>query len=284
MRYGLWHRFKPTLLKEPKERRAYIVAQAEQAVWNLLPGRKIQEDELRSALDVARQRAKSIGDAVSNVTCLILQAPHAAQAQELMDQHPHGYHNKEKRLYELIDFNDAYVSSVLALPQGEVATFAEQVKVVMDRMCKRAHTRCFTNEQYDAIVHGLSREIAVYLGVKTEGYEVSMTNRTEDAFGIDMVIHDPHSGKSINVDVKARSAFHYRLIELQKEGRITNDDFSRADQLGYIEVTNGRDTEKRQVVIWRIDHTILGDVKNFRFSNTVLLAQELAEIIRTHGQ
>src|SRR6478672_12632759 len=47
-------------------------------------------------------------------TQLLAQTPTAVFAQAQMDSHKHGYHNREKRLYELIDFNDTFVSYVLA--------------------------------------------------------------------------------------------------------------------------------------------------------------------------
>ena len=285
MRYGLWRRFKPRLVRpEPVDGRAYTVAQAEQAVWALLPKRKLTEQQLSEALSTAKKRAQHTGDAISLVTSLILQAPQAARAQEQMDGHKHGYQNKERRLYELIDFNDTFVSSILALPASELKTFTEQVKVVMDRLSKRANMRCFTNEQFDAIVHGLSREIAVYNGVRAEGFDVYMTSRTEDAFGVDMVVRDTHSGMSVGLDVKTYSAYYYRLMNLEREGRLSSDEVALAEQLGYVKVVNQRGEQKREVVLWRIDHRVLGEIRAFAFVSTKMLGREIAEILRRYGQ
>lgn len=214
---------------------------------------------------------------------LILQAPRAVVAQRQMDKHQHGYHNQRARLYELIDFNDSFVSTVLVLPEEYMTSFQEELKWMMDRLCKRLKSPCFSDEQYEAITHGLSREIAVYRGAIAEGLSAAMTTRLEDAKGIDMVISDEESGLSINVDVKTRSAFYYRLKDLTREGRMTVEHAARADEVGYGVVTNGHDGEAVTVVLLRIDEQELGNIMHFKFENTLLLGQTLRRILEENG-
>lgn len=242
------------------------------------------ESAERYARTLAEKRAEPMHIAEAWLYALVLQAPRAAEAQLLMDKHPHGYHDKQARLYELIDFNDALVATVLALPQEVRAAFESYAKQLMDTMCKKARTRCFSNEEFDAIIHGLSREIAVYLGVAAEGYQPEMTNRATDAFGIDMRIIDPQTMRYVDVDVKTRSAFHYRIHDLEREGRISEEELIMADRNGFVAVYNGRGDERRKVVIWRIDHEVLGDIVDFRFKDTRALGAMFKKIVLYTGE
>ena len=210
-----------------------------------------------------------------------MQAPQAAISQEQMDKHPHGYRNKQERLFELIDFNDTYVSAILSMPEEEIATFADEAKKAMDEFCNQLRTRCFSNEQYEAITHGLSREIAVYRGAIREGYAVRMTSRVDDAFGIDMVITDRETGQSINIDVKTHSAFYYRLKDLTREGRLTTEDAARAEDVGYAWIVNGDELRQERIVLFRLDQQTFGNIHHFTLENTTVLGQKLAEIMQT---
>src|SRR5690606_30984045 len=77
----------------------------------------------RSSRAAAKLRARSIHDKVHLLALLILQAPGAARAQREMDGHRGGYKNRQARLYELIDFNDTFVDTVLSLNEEERQTF-----------------------------------------------------------------------------------------------------------------------------------------------------------------
>lgn len=242
---------------------------------------------LNSLIDDAKHHAEhatSETRASAWLYALALQAPRAAVAQEAMDEHPHGYHNKEARLFELIDFNDAFVASILALPPIALPRATIAIKRLVEIACKKAGTRCFSDEQFEAIVHGLSREIAVYHGLKREGYEVEMTNRASDAFGIDMRVIDPTSLRTVNVDIKTRSAYHYRIEQLLREGRLNEDTFLMADRNGFAVVYNGRGAQRTRVVVWRIDHDVLGPVVNFAFETTERLGEEMKTIMVAAGE
>lgn len=215
---------------------------------------------------------------------LVLRAPQAVLAQVQMDKHKHSYHNREARVLELIDFNDAYVQAVLALPPAHLHGFNEDLKRLIDWFCKRVGGWTFSAEQFEAITHGLSREIAVYNAVHAAGFDVYMTNRTEDAFGIDMHIVDRATGKRVNIDTKTSSAFHYRLIELLREGRLNDADIDLAERRGYAAVINGHGNEKVRVVLWRIDHGTLGAIIDFAFEHTGKLIEELGAIMREYGE
>lgn len=299
-----WRRWRPKIRPEPQQAQAQL-----QDAWDIFDsvGLRIKRLQLtkrrwqkgtnslealvptiesaeRYARTLAEKRAEPMHIAEAWLYALVLQAPRAAEAQLLMDKHPHGYHDKQARLYELIDFNDALVATVLALPQEVRAVFESYAKQLMDTMCKKARTRCFSNEEFDAIIHGLSREIAVYLGVAAEGYQPEMTNRATDAFGIDMRIIDPQTMRYVDVDVKTRSAFHYRIHDLEREGRISEEELIMADRNGFVAVYNGRGDERRKVVIWRIDHEVLGDIVDFRFKDTRALGAMFKKIVLYTGE
>lgn len=248
--------------------------------------------ELNSYIDGARghaigldkQGALSLERAEAWLYALALQAPRAAVAQQEMDKHPHGYHSKEHRLYELIDFNDAFDSAILALPRDLLPGVKEHIRRLCDAMCEKAGTRCFADEEYQAIVHGLSREIAVYLGLEDEGYHIEMTSRREDAFGIDMKILSPKTLKQVAVDIKTRSSYYYRVQQLHREGRLSEEGLLMAERNGFTAVMNGRGQEQRRVVTWRIDHEVLGEVVDFRFETTRRLAEEAQMILLRYGE
>lgn len=196
---------------------------------------------------------------------LILQTPRAALAQAQMDAHPHGYRDREKRLYELIDFNDTFVSAVLAQPSRDLQTFVPRMKRAMDRFCKSEKMVSFSDEQFEAIVKGLSREIAVFLGAKSQGFKVSMTSRTVDAFGIDMIIRNPATGAQLNIDCKTPSAFRHRLEDLEKEKRITSDELLQADEDDFITVLHRRNDSKIPVTLLCVRSEHVGEIVNFEF-------------------
>lgn len=151
----------------------------------------------------------------------------------------------------------------------------------MDEFCKQLRSRCFSNEQFEAITHGLSREIAVYRGAIREGYQAHMTSRVDDALGIDMVITDRQTGMSINVDVKTHSAFYYRLKDLMREGRLTTEEAAMAEDVGYAWVVNGDETRREHIVLFRLDQQTYGNIQNFTLASTTMLGQKLAEILQT---
>ena len=198
-------------------------------------------------------------------TQLLAQTPRAVLAQEQMDSHKHGYHNREKRLYELIEFNDTFVSYVLATPHKQLPGLADRLQNDMTAFCAKLETPMFSDEQYDAIVRGLAREIAVYRTAKYHGFGVRMTSRSDDAFGIDMVITQPLTGKQLNIDCKTPPAFRHRMEDLVHHGRITEDDLLRGDRQGYLTVIHRRDDERVPVTLFCILPDTLGAITNFTF-------------------
>ncbi|MFZ1249168.1 MAG: hypothetical protein WAQ24_02505 [Candidatus Saccharimonadales bacterium] len=237
----------------------------------------------KEAEDTQNSSALSGAKAWAWLYALLLQTPQAAIAQQQMDAHPHGYAARGERLYELIDFNDAYVSTILALPDTELPGFAEEAKRLMDWFCKRVGVRSFNDEQYRAIVQGLSREIAVYHAAEAEGFEVYMTNRTSDAMGIDMVITDRQTEKYVNIDCKAPSSYRHRIYELLREGRLSEQEVTAAEALGYIAEMNGHGQEKVEVVVWRIDRETYGEIRSFVFADTTHIKHSLQAILGTYG-
>ena len=150
----------------------------------------------------------------------------------------------------------------------------------MDRFCKYLKAPCFSNEQWEAITHGLSREIAVYRTAKELGYTVRMTSRRQDAMGVDMVITDARRGRSLNVDIKTRSSFHFRLKDLVKEGRIPEMQREAAEHNGFCMVINGHGVEAVHTILLRIDEETYGRVLSFRLERPQALAAKLEEIMR----
>ncbi|HMR72752.1 MAG TPA: hypothetical protein PKD68_01960 [Candidatus Saccharibacteria bacterium] len=234
---------------------------------------------LNQLIDESKAIAGRTNSAADWLYALTLQAPRAAVAQEAMDAHPHGYRNKEARLFELIDFNDAFVATILALSKPMLPRATLEIKRLLEEACKKAGTRCFSDEQYQAIVHGLSREIAVYLGLQQEGYDAVMSNRADDAMGVDMRVTDPSAHHTVNVDIKTRSSYHYRIEQLRREGRLSEDAFLMADRDGFAVVYNGHGADKIKVVVWRIDHEVLGTVIDFSFKDTYRLAEQMNVIM-----
>lgn len=214
-------------------------------------------------------------------TLLLLRAPGAARAQEQMDSHPHGYHDKQARLLELIDFNDAFVSTVLALKHVQRQDFISIAKQEIEQMCKTSGSRSFSDEQYDAITRGLSREVAVYLGAIEQGYSVAMTSRSQDAMGVDMVITDPIQKRSLNIDCKTSSAYHYRIKDLVQQGRLTPQEGVTAEDLGYAHEINGQGSDAVAVTLLRIDPNEVGEIEGFTFTRSSLLGERLAVLFES---
>jgi hypothetical protein len=242
------------------------------------------EEAKQAALDAERSTELSGAHAWSWLRLLVLQAPQASLAQVQMDKHPHGYHSRGARLYELIDFNDAFVSTVLALPDSDLTRFADEAKRLMDWFCKRVGVRIFSDEQYQAIVQGLTKEIAVFLGVQQEGLKAEMTNRASDALGVDMVISDPQTGKSVNIDCKSPSSYRHRIYDLLREGRLSEEEVTAAETLGFIAEINGHGGERTKVVLWRIDPETYGEIQDFTFVDTSMLGTNIQSILQIYGE
>lgn len=224
------------------------------------------------------------GQAAAWLLALILRSPRAAQAQAVMDKHRRSYRNKAARTMELIDFNDAFVSTVLAMPEDHLHEFTDELQRLQFWFCKRVGAWSFSDAQFEAIVHGLSREIAVFKVVQSAGYAVNMTSRAQDAIGIDMQITDRQSGTKVNVDTKTTSAYHYRLIDLLREGRLDQLEIDEADRRGFVLVINGHGGAKTPVVLWRIDQNEVGKIDDFRFSDSEKVIEMLRAIMGTYGE
>lgn len=214
------------------------------------------------------------------LAALVLQAPRAVMAQRKMDKFPGGFRDKQNRLDELIGFNDTYVSLILALPDEARLVANDTIKRMMDKFCRYMRTPCFSNEQWDAITHGLSREIAVFLSARKLGYSANMTSRRADAMGVDMVITDTRTGKQLNVDIKTRSSFHFRLEDLKREGRVSEMQREAAEHAGYCMVVNGHGDEAVHTTLLRIDEETYGRVINFHLERPEKLHDTLQTIVR----
>lgn len=235
---------------------------------------------LRGIIEEQQRYATSANDPGQLLAYLLLLAPGAARAQEQIDEHPHGFHSKQSRIYELIDFNDAYVATVLALSPKHLKTFNTHLKPTLDAICRRVGTRSFSDEQFEAITRGLTREIAVYIGAVELGYEVRITSRREDAMGVDMVVEDPRTHLRVNLDIKSPSSYRYRLQDLIREGRMSESEQEQADIRGYALERNGRGAEAIDVVLLRIDANEVGEIVDFRFVEPAKLDRRLQEVLK----
>lgn len=141
------------------------------------------------------------------------------------------------------------------------------------------YSRTFDNEQYGAIVHGLSREIAVFKAAQNAGLDAVMTSRVADAFGVDMQILDHNTGRYLNVDCKTSSSFHFRLKHLVREGRMAPRDVIDAETKGWWEIVNRGDGRRLKVVLLRVSQDELGDIRAFRFINEQAVVARLRQIL-----
>ncbi len=198
-------------------------------------------------------------------TLLVAQTPQAVLAQWQMDTHKHGYHNREKRLYELIDFNDTFVNLVLATPLHKRGALPQALKHKMDMFCRKLGTPCFTSEQFSAIVLGLGREIAVFAAAEQLGYYARMTSRTQDAFGIDMMIVEPGTNKRLYIDCKTPSAYRHRLEDLVKYGHISEEQLLQADKDDFITIDRHHNQDIVPVTLLCIRSDTVGEVHDFAF-------------------
>jgi hypothetical protein len=275
-----WRRFRAAV-RRPRTDAATTLKRAEQyldALLSEVSGRRtVYVEQLRPIIDEQTRRVAVNPRAEEWCALLLLHAPVAAKAQHYMDKHPN-VREARGRLYELIDFNDTFVSTVLALSPDERNGFLEALQPALERFCKRVGVQRLSDEQFEAITRGLTREIAVYLGALSEGYDVEMTNRTQDALGVDMVITDPHTGERLNIDCKTPSAFRYRIQDLVREGRLSHQEAEQADLAGYAHERNGHGREAVAVTILRVDPNETGDIKNFAFTEPRLLGERLHEL------
>lgn len=248
----------------------------------------MQVEWLPQAIEYMKQRIAHIDDSerVQHlIALLLLQTPRAARAQHIMDsRHGHGYHNRGKRLYELIDFNDMLVEIVLAMNRSQRQSFAQEIYVYMSTLCRQSRTNMLTREQFDAITHGLSRETAVYLAARQTGLDVHMTSRVADGLGVDMQVREPMGGRYINIDCKTTGAYLRRVEELRREGRLREDEVAAALTRGYIEVLNGHHEEQVHVVLFAVVTEAMGDISAFEFARTDLVSGKLREAIRLYGR
>ncbi|HRC28299.1 MAG TPA: hypothetical protein PKV96_02835 [Candidatus Saccharimonas sp.] len=255
---------------------------AEEQVVSMLQRRPEVHDLDR---DISRLRKKfaRTNNAHDGLVALLAQAPRAVLAQIQMDQHPHGYRNRQERLYELIDFNDTLVATVMVLDDANRVRFSDATKQCADRICKRVGAPCFTDEQWTAIIRGLTREIALYYAAVNNGFHAHMTDRSQDAMGIDMQVLDPEDGRYANIDVKTPSSFRHRLDELVHEGRITEGERLAADERSYVRVTNGHGNNRIETVLLCILPDIFGDLSHFRFIDEAPARDMLNRVIRECG-
>lgn len=280
-----WRQFRPRVQLRRKVTSHSLVNDVHQRLDALLAetiptNTQVDPEQLSPAIKEQVGRIGVIPDAAEWFTLLLLRAPSAVRAQQQMDEHPRGFHDRQARLYELIDFNDAYVSTVLALTDADRVGFELLAREEIGRFCKRVGSRSFSDKQYEAITRGLGREVAVYLGAIDQGYTANMTSRSQDALGVDMIIGDPATNKSLNIDCKTASAYHYRLQDLVQQGRLSKHDQKVAESIGYVREVNGHDGQEITVTILRIDPNEVGDIIDFRFTDTSLLGARLKRMFK----
>lgn len=248
-------------------------------------GKRYESAFTRTARAIKILQQKEPLDSASLLALVILQTPGAVKAQRQMDKRFGGYMNRQARVLELIDFNDSFVELVLSLDTSELAGFDERLKQEMAEFCRQLQVSMFKNSEIDAIIHGLSREIAVYLGARSEGFLAELTSRTEDAMGVDMIITDPASRKSIGIDIKTRSAFHWRLARLAQRRAISESDWETCENSGFCRIHNQRKSTS-STVLFRIDTSDdhLGKIVDYRFANTSPLGQKITRALSEQGR
>lgn len=234
-------------------------------------------------IDKLQKQFQQTNDPSDGLVALLAQAPRAVLAQQQMDQFPHGYRNKQERLFELIDFNDTLVATILNLDDEHRRQFADRVKQAADRICKRVGAPCFSEEQWTSIIRGLTREVAVYLAAKDSGFHAFMTDRAQDALGIDLQVQDPEDRRYINIDVKTPSSFRRRMEQLVHEGRLTERELMEGDKQSYIIEYNGHGAQRVPVVVLCILPDLFGDLADWRFVNHAPMRDKLNQLIREHG-
>jgi len=237
-------------------------------------GKKLTAKRLvEVATNLAKQANKT---APYNLALLLARSPRAAVAQMEMDIHHGGYKNRTARIYELIDFNDSFVDTVLSLPEDQLTTFPEQLQFYMETLCQKVNVLMMTDKQFYAIVHGLSREIAVFHAAKDEGFEVRMASRSEDARGADMVVQNKQ-GMTMNIDCKTRSSFHFRLLDLKRDQLITDEERLEAEQSGFMVLRKGKHVDFVRTTLVRASTQDLSDIKDFRFVDTTKIGDLLKQ-------
>ncbi len=284
MSHFTWRRFRPIHTFHERETDEIYIQAEQRAEQYVVRTKKFWRRREATAFDAAivetRQEAERSNDPSVWLASLVVQTPRAVLAQKQMDSKGGGYRNRQARLFELIDFNDTFVSTVLSLPEEYLPGFVEHAKRLMDRFCEQTGYKSFSSEQWEAISHGLSREIAVYRTAIAQGFHARMTSRRDDAMGIDMVVTDPETGINLNLDVKTRSSFHFRLLDLQREGRITEETRLRAELQGYALVINGRGAERVHTTLLRIDHETYGAIEEFTIEKATLLRDMIKLIMK----
>lgn len=288
-----WRRFRPTTRGRIDDITAYepdsIYAKARvvalETYRRVRPRVGRRHNIYRQTTEAVRLlRQREVVDTVHLLALLILQAPGAARAQNELDKRHGGYRNREARVFELIDFNDVFVNTVLALSPVERIDFVERAKAELDYFASLLHVQGFTVEQFEAITHGLSREIAVFLAARRIGYVAHMSSRVQDAMGVDMAITDPDTKKSINIDVKTHSAYHFRLLELTNQNRMDEEKRLQCELAGYCLSMNGRGEQRVETILFRVATDRLGEIRNFEFTDTGPVATLLASAMHDHGK
>lgn len=245
--------------------------------------RRPEVNDLERYIPKLRKQFDATHESLDGLTALLVQVPRAVLAQLQMDAYPHGYRNKQERLFELIDFNDTLVSTILLLDDAHREAFSERSKQAADRICKRVGAPCFSDEQWTAIIRGLTREVAVYSAARAYGFNAWLTDRAHDALGVDLQVQDPEDGRYINIDVKTPSSFRRRMEELVHEDRLTEQELLVGDQRSYIIEQNGHGENRVQVIVLSILPDLFGDLADWRFVNPEPMHQRLNQLIRDHG-
>lgn len=289
----VWRQFRPVRkLRTSSPSQSGLFEQTRQALKRLLgprfgsDWRGIELEQLRQIMarhDEMVLTAKAPSQQVEALVGLMLRTPGAVQRQSQVDALPHGYKHPENRIYELIDFNDAFVASVLSLTPQQLPGFADGLQREMDWFCRQLRTPMFRDEQYQAITRGLGREIAVYLGATEQGLVATMGSRIEDAKGVDMVVTDPLTNRSISIDCKTPPAYRHRLEDLIREGRISDQEARIAESEDYC-VVESSEPGRRPLILFCVRAERYGEVVDFRFRDSESLGERLRMIIKRHGE
>ncbi len=283
--------------RDVRQDKHYMVAPIEpQFVCNTTDIYDCAEDRVRSMMqrrpevnnldkkaDALKAKFERTRQPLDGLAALFAQAPRASLAQAQMDRHPHGYHDKRARLYELIDFNDTFDLVVLTLSDKHRGEFVERAKRAIDRTCQRVGAPGFNDGQWQAVVRGLSHEIAVYLSAKDHGFYAVMTPRSQDALGVDIQVMDPESRRYVNLDIKSPLSFRHRLEQLVKEGRMTERELLLSDERSYAVVANGHGSQKVQVVLLGVLPDRFGEIVDFEFADTTPMRSMLSRLIDHYG-
>ncbi|HSE61605.1 MAG TPA: hypothetical protein VLA88_04910 [Candidatus Saccharimonadales bacterium] len=167
-------------------------------------------------------------------------------------------------------FNQNLAEAMAYMPPSMLATFPTELRRrSSDLLRDEWHVATLANDNYNRIISGISREVALWRAAEAElpeGWEIVGATPEEDLRGTDIIIYDADDNE-LRLDSKTDTGFNRAVKKQYDDGYMTAAEAEAATTNGYF-YKSGTTPGGEPIQNCIVNADSLGKVRNFEYEDT----------------